>query len=360
MLLGARCGTCGKVACLPRQPDRLVEDRVGQLGRDLVCQSAAVQPVRAVAILVDPHRLERALLTQGHQVVRPLGQGDAQRIERTSGVLPVQLALAVGRDAHTEASVVGWLSTVPTDGDAPAVAEPLAVVHAYYLQMTALSPAPLLLFHPLRPVVGRAGRFVRESALVNPLTEQQHGDAEAMSRLADGDRDAVGILYDRYGSVVYGLARRMVRDPELAAEVVQDVFVTVWQKAGQYDPARARVVTWLMTLAHNKAIDRVRREATQRRDVEPTPLDERLQAPESEGTEHVAIGNAVGGRVRLALSQLPLKQREVIERAYFGGWTQSELAESMDLPLGTVKTRMFHGLRRLKELLEAEGFGEST
>ena len=171
-----------------------------------------------------------------------------------------------------------------------------------------------------------------------------------LALVARGDDAALGELYDRVGRMAYGLAYRVLRDDRLAEDAVQDAFLTVWRTAATFSPERAKATTWILTLVHRRAVDLVRRE--QRRRAEPLdemqPHDEAVTA----SAEDAAWLHFERERVQAALRQLPDTQREAIELAYYGGFTQSELAERLGEPLGTIKSRMFAGLARLRELLD--------
>jgi RNA polymerase sigma-70 factor (ECF subfamily) len=169
-------------------------------------------------------------------------------------------------------------------------------------------------------------------------------------RMAAGDREAFGSFYDRYASLVYPLIMRIVRDRSDAADVLQDVFWEAWKGAASYDPGRGTPEAWMITRARARAIDRIR--AVRRRgETFVVPVDEKLAAaPDVAGgdaAERAADRDVVQG----ALSQLTLAQREVIELAYYAGLTQTEIAERLQQPLGTVKTRIRLGLERLREVV---------
>jgi RNA polymerase sigma factor (sigma-70 family) len=184
--------------------------------------------------------------------------------------------------------------------------------------------------------------------------ELTHLSDEALVVLvARGDESALAELYDRAGRAAYGLAYRVVRDEQLAEDAVQDAFLSVWRTAGTFRAERAKATTWILTLVHRRAVDLVRRE--QRRRTEP--IDESGPGDTASGSaEEAAWLGFERERVQAALKQLPDTQREAIELAYYGGFSQSELAERLGQPLGTIKSRMFAGLTRLRELLdEAEG-----
>jgi RNA polymerase sigma factor (sigma-70 family) len=175
---------------------------------------------------------------------------------------------------------------------------------------------------------------------------RERSDEELLTAIGTGDEGALGTLYDRFGRVAYGVAYRILRDQALAEDAVQEAFLAVWRSAESYRRERATPSTWLLTLVHRRAVDLVRREDRRRAE----PLDE---PPEAIGGD-VPEEAAVRGRrmaVQSALRSLPEDQRQALELAYYGGYTQSELAERLGVPLGTVKSRMFSGLNRLRELV---------
>jgi RNA polymerase sigma-70 factor (ECF subfamily) len=179
-------------------------------------------------------------------------------------------------------------------------------------------------------------------------------DEAVVALVSRSDETALAELYDRFGRVAYGLALRVLRDATLAEDAVQDAFLAVWRTADRFVPERGKASTWLLTLVHRRAVDAVRRE--ERRRTEPLdPADE----PVGDATDDVAWLRFERERVQDALATLPDQQRETLELAYYGGYTQSELAERLGQPLGTIKSRMFAGLSRLRELL-AEPQPEGT
>jgi RNA polymerase sigma-70 factor (ECF subfamily) len=168
--------------------------------------------------------------------------------------------------------------------------------------------------------------------------------------MARGSEDALAELYDRFGGVAYGVALRIVRDPALAQDAVQDAFLAAWRTAAAFDPARGNASTWLLTLVHRRAVDLVRREERRRADV----LDESAPVASGDSVDEAAEVRAERRVVQAALAQLPPDQREALELAYYGGLSQSQLAEQLGLPLGTVKSRMFTALATLRDLLGAQ------
>ena len=184
-----------------------------------------------------------------------------------------------------------------------------------------------------------------------PRRDLAHMSDEALLALVSrADEAALGELYDRYGRVAYGLALRIVRDRALAEDAVQEAFLAVWRSAGTFLSEQGKPSTWMLTLVHRRAVDLVRREERRRTET----LDE-VAHPTGEATDEEAWLRAQRQVVQEALRKLPPDQREAIELAYYGGFTQSELAERLGQPLGTIKSRMFTGLKRLRELLAEAG-----
>ena len=179
----------------------------------------------------------------------------------------------------------------------------------------------------------------------------QLSDEALLEAVAGDDEAALGELYDRFGRIAYGLALRVVRDASLAEDAVQEAFLQVWRGAGSYRPERAKASTWLLTFVHRRAVDLVRRE--ERRRAEPV---EALPDPAGPSADEEAVRGSRRQVVRDALRALPSEQRQAIELAYYGGLTQSELADRLGQPLGTIKSRMFTGLQRLRALLDEAGF----
>ncbi len=172
-------------------------------------------------------------------------------------------------------------------------------------------------------------------------------DVALIERILSRDADAVGELYDRHSRMLYGLILRILRNRGEAEEVLQEVFVTVWNRAETYDAAIGSPAAWLVRIARNRAIDRLRANATRVRAVESVPFEPQL----SENPETSAWLGEQQRTVARALEAIPREQRELIEEAYYLGLTQSELAERHKLPLGTVKTRIRTGLLTLRQQL---------
>ena len=185
-------------------------------------------------------------------------------------------------------------------------------------------------------------------------------DEALVALVARGDESALGELYDRVWRVAYGIAYRVLRDDRLAEDAVQEGFLAAWRSAAAFRADRAKASTWIVTLVHRRAVDIVRRE--ERRRAEPLESENRPDPVDPTGSaEDTAWLGFERDRVQAALRALPDTQREAIELAYYGGYSQSELAERLGVPLGTIKSRMFAGLARLRELLdETESEGSWT
>jgi RNA polymerase sigma factor (sigma-70 family) len=204
-----------------------------------------------------------------------------------------------------------------------------------------------------QPPANRFGSMREYQAM--PRSFAHLSDEAVVALIARSDQDALAELYDRFGRVAYGLAVRVLRDEKLAEDAVQEAFLSAWRNADRFIPERAKASTWLLTFVHRRAVDLVRRE--DRRRAEPLP--ESSEPAGSGSAEEDAWLRFERERVQAALLRLPDQQREALELAYYGGFSQSELAERLGQPVGTIKSRMFAGLARLRELL-AEPNGESA
>ena len=179
-----------------------------------------------------------------------------------------------------------------------------------------------------------------------PPLHAQLADEALLALVARSDEDALAELYDRYGRPAYSLALRILRDAGLAQDAVQEAFLGAWRTAAGFDPGRGTAATWLMTLVHRRAVDVVRREDRRRAD----PIDDAPVASGDATDEQVEVREQ-RRQVQAALKVLTPAERESLELAYYGGLSQSEIAEKLGLPLGTVKSRMFSGLGRLRDAL---------
>jgi RNA polymerase sigma-70 factor (ECF subfamily) len=193
-----------------------------------------------------------------------------------------------------------------------------------------------------------------KTAPAMPRSFSHLSDEAVVALLARSDQSALAELYDRFGRVAYGVALRILRDEKLAEDAVQEAFLAAWRNADRFMPERAKASTWLLTLVHRRAVDLVRREGRRRAE----PLAEGVEPAPAVSAEEDAWLRFERERVQAALRQLPDQQREALELAYYGGFSQSELAERLGQPVGTIKSRMFTGLARLRELLADPGTGQ--
>ena len=177
-------------------------------------------------------------------------------------------------------------------------------------------------------------------------------DEQIIRRIVAGDQGALAELYDRWARPAFSLARRVCADEGLAEDVVQEVFLAFWREPRRFDPARGAFGSWLLTLVHHKAVDAVRCESVIRRRTVPASEDgEEWSSTPGPGADQAALGSVVAGQVRDALGRLPAEQREALALAYYAGYTQREVATLTGVPLGTVKSRMFTGIQRLRSVL---------
>jgi RNA polymerase sigma-70 factor, ECF subfamily len=190
---------------------------------------------------------------------------------------------------------------------------------------------------------------------VSPTSDIRHlADEELMQLVQRGDPRAFELLYDRHGGAAFSLAYRMTGNRTAAEDVSQEAFLSIWRSRLRYQPERGSVRTWLLGIVHNRAIDALRRSLVQERKRTTTEgLEERQEAPER--TEVEAARRDEARQVRSALDTLPAEQRRTIELAYFGGFSQSQIAEMLEMPIGTVKGRMRLGLEKMRQHL-VEGF----
>jgi RNA polymerase sigma-70 factor, ECF subfamily len=197
----------------------------------------------------------------------------------------------------------------------------------------------------------RSTRFRGESGSMTGSASVP-ADLDLLRRVAQRDEAALGILYDRFGGIVYALAHRIVGQQVDAEEVAMETFSQVWRDAGKFDASRGTVAAWLCIIARSRALDLVRSHSRRQRltdSVAREPVDEAVGAPD---VLHDERRQAVGA----ALAELPEAQREAIELAYYQGLSQSEIAERLQQPLGTIKTRMRTGMLRLREMLRGYYF----
>lgn len=205
---------------------------------------------------------------------------------------------------------------------------------------------------------GRNSFVSRQKPQDVSLPVEELSDEALIHSLALGVFWSLEVLYQRYARLLYSIAYRMIPDHQIAEDLLQETFVSVWQNAGSYSSQSGAVRSWLVAILRHRAIDQLRK-IRARADFKITPIDE-LVADDNLTTPDVweeAWKSIQGAQVRNALKMLSNEQRMVLELAYFQGWTQTEIAEGYHIPLGTVKARMRLGLMRLKRLLEQMGGG---
>ena len=182
-----------------------------------------------------------------------------------------------------------------------------------------------------------------------PATDAAGELATLLKRSGRGDKTAFAELYDATSARIYGLAVRVVRDPAQAEEVTQESFMEIWRSSARFDPGKGSAISWMLTIVHRKAVDRVRSaEASSRRE---TTYHQANRPVDHDATADAAHSSMEARRVRTALGGLTEVQREAIELAYFGGYTHTEVATLLDLPVGTAKTRIRDGLIRLRDTM---------
>lgn len=182
-------------------------------------------------------------------------------------------------------------------------------------------------------------------------------DEDLLAQVGRADDEAFAVLYDRRARVAYSLAYRLLGSRESAEDLVQDVFLAVWRGSQSYSPLRGSVRTWLLSIVHHRGVDRLRTSSAMARRQEALVREEagRIEPDAAEA----AIGAVEAESVRRALADLPVEQLDVVRLAYFGGFTHQEIAEALEVPLGTVKSRMRLALERIRRSMDPGGTGLS-
>ncbi len=184
-------------------------------------------------------------------------------------------------------------------------------------------------------------------AVLNRITAVE--EAELIKRIKQRDDRALAKLYDLYAKLLYGFILSIVKKQEEAEDVLQEVFVQIWEKSSLFDTSKGNVYTWLVTLSRNRAIDRTRSKQYRMRDQTITdPAGESIFQSDDHTPFDAVVMQERALRIRKALEALPSEQQEAIKIAYFGGYTQSEIAAKLNIPLGTVKTRIRQGMKKLQ------------
>jgi RNA polymerase sigma-70 factor (ECF subfamily) len=182
---------------------------------------------------------------------------------------------------------------------------------------------------------------------------EQLADDELMKRLVNGDKRAFETIFDKYGDLVYSTALRVLRDPHMAQDISQEIFVRIWRKPDSYVAERGRFLTWLISVTRNRAVDEIRSRGRRQRHETASPEEQERELPTGEAADPARSAQLADEAriVRAALAELPPEQRQAIELAYFGGFTQQEIAERLGQPLGTVKTRIRLGMQKMRAAL---------
>jgi RNA polymerase sigma-70 factor, ECF subfamily len=174
-------------------------------------------------------------------------------------------------------------------------------------------------------------------------------DAAILRRIVGRDPHGIELLYERYSGIAFALAYRLIGERGGAEDVVQEAFLNIWRQGGSYDTRRGTVRTWLLTIVHHRAIDQLRSARSKSR--ADTVIDDALPLPAKEDTWTEVVQGLEHERIRQAMATLPPEQRQVVDLAYYGGFTQTEIAQRVGIPLGTVKGRMRLALDKLRDLL---------
>jgi RNA polymerase sigma-70 factor (ECF subfamily) len=178
-------------------------------------------------------------------------------------------------------------------------------------------------------------------------------DEDLISLVESGDTEALAGLYDRHGRSAYSLAYRMMGDRQAAEDLVQDSFIKIWRSAKSYRAERGSVRTWILSITHNRGIDHIRSTASRRRTQDRVEMTAETTQQSEAFSE--TWRNSQRSQVQQALKTLPDEQLKILELAYFSGYTHAEIAEMLDLPLGTVKGRMRLGMKKIKSFFDAQG-----
>ena len=180
------------------------------------------------------------------------------------------------------------------------------------------------------------------------LNQNDLSDVDLISRVVEMDKSAFGVLYDRYSQLVYNLANKIVKDSDYAGEVMQSVFIQIWNKAASYNEKKGAVSTWIINITRNKSIDLLRRTKKDKLNIY-LEFDE-LESPTNYGSTISEI-NERKNVIKKVMGEIPGEQRTIIEMIYLEGYTQKEVSEKLDIPLGTVKTRIHLGISKLRDIL---------
>ncbi len=210
-----------------------------------------------------------------------------------------------------------------------------------------------------KPFIAELCIYILDNGGGHALSTNEQDDAVLVERLASGDVEVIGTLYDRYGRLIYTLALRIVHEPGIAEEITQEVFVRLWRAATSFQRERGTVHSWLLRITHNLALNEVRRQ--QSRPISADTFDwvtdgEQLPDEQLENDpQRMVMLRERSAMIQSALRQLPEPQRQVIELAFYGGLSQAEIAAALGFPIGTVKSRIRLGMIRLRDALGTVG-----
>jgi RNA polymerase sigma-70 factor (ECF subfamily) len=177
-------------------------------------------------------------------------------------------------------------------------------------------------------------------------------DRELLRRIGDGDRSAFDSFYDQYSGLLFSIAVKILNDAKEAEDVLQEVFMQIWNKANAYDPLLGKPASWAVTLTRNKAIDRIRASNRRSKLLEQATVEANVATDHSPSANEKLHGRENAQMIRSVVAALPLDQRRAIEMAFFSGLTQDEIAKNLQEPLGTIKARIRRGMLKLREKLE--------
>jgi RNA polymerase sigma-70 factor (ECF subfamily) len=208
-------------------------------------------------------------------------------------------------------------------------------------------------FVPFAPFGGAApaGQYL---FLTKPVNEQEakDRDIELLRQIAAGDRSAFAEFYDRHATLMFSIASKILNDSAEAEDVLQVVFLQIWETAGKFDPAVGKASSWAAILVRNKAIDRVRASQRRSRLAEESGVEQAIAAEDPESANETLYGHDKARLIQSVVGELPTDQRRAIELAYFSGLTQDEISKKLNEPLGTIKARIRRGLLKLRDQLE--------
>ena len=193
-----------------------------------------------------------------------------------------------------------------------------------------------------------------ELFLTKPVNEQEakDRDIELLRQIAAGDRSAFAEFYDRHATLMFSIASKILNDSAEAEDVLQVVFLQIWETAGKFDPAVGKASSWAAILVRNKAIDRVRASQRRSRLAEESGVEQAIAAEDPESANETIYGHDKARLIQSVVGELPTDQRRAIELAYFSGLTQDEISKKLNEPLGTIKARIRRGLLKLRDQLE--------